>query len=90
LAIVLSILQLTASDYDFSIFTLLAIVLSILQLTASDYDFSIFTLLAIILSIFQLTASDYDFSIFKNVLYLREMNLSFNNNCIILINHVVY
>jgi hypothetical protein len=60
LVIVLSVLQVMASDYPFDIFKLLIIVLSVLQVMASDYPFGIFKLLIIVLFVLlQVMASDY-------------------------------
>ena len=52
LAIVLSVLRYTASDYPFGIFLLLVIVLSILRCKVSDYPFVIFLRLVIVLFVF--------------------------------------
>ena len=59
-----------ASDYSFSIFTLLATVLYVIWFMASDYSFSIFTLLATVLYVVWFMASDYSFSNCK--LFLTE------------------
>jgi hypothetical protein len=61
-AIVLSVLRCTASDYPFGY--LVAIVFSVLRCTASDYPFGY--LVAIMLSVLlRCTAPDYPFGIFK-------------------------
>jgi hypothetical protein len=80
LAIVLSVLGCTVSDYPFGIFKRLTIVLSVLGCTASDYPFGIFKRLTIVLSVLGCTPSDYPFGIFKCFFFFFVHVYNLNND----------